>query len=196
MYYLSDDPTYLAGGLALLGLIFLIMLWATQQGKYLIYGGAALGLALLVVVIERVWVTDNERIEDTVYALAKAVEASDGEKAAEFLTPDCRLEPSTDTENMVVRYISNRFAGPVSRERLIDELSHVKFDYLKIVALRANAGKISGRGTAEFAALAMGTPGIMTPPAGMGWSLGLREVQPGVWKVSRITPGRLPNGGR
>ena len=36
----------------------------------------------------------------------------------------------------------------------------------------------------------------MTPPAGMGWSLGLREVQPGVWKVSRITPGRVANGGR
>jgi hypothetical protein len=196
MQFLSDDPTYLAGGLGLLGLIFLIMLRVTQQGKYLLYGGVALGLALLVFLIERVWVTDNERIEDTVYALAKAVEASDGEKAADYLTPDCRLEPSTDTENMMVRFVSNQFAGPVTRERLVQELPRYKFDFLKIVALRANAGKLSGRGTAEFAAVAMGTPGIATPPGGMGWSLGMREVQPGVWKVARITPGRVPNGGR
>ena len=35
----------------------------TQQGKYLVWALTALGLAVAVVVIERMWVTDNERIE-------------------------------------------------------------------------------------------------------------------------------------
>ena len=69
--------------------------------------GRPSGSRMVVVLIERVWVTDNERIEDTVYALAKAVEASDGERAADYLTPDCLLEPSTDTENVMVR-VSNQ----------------------------------------------------------------------------------------
>jgi hypothetical protein len=37
----------------------------------------------------------------------------------------------------------------------------------------------------------MGTPTLVTPPSGMGWSFGLREVEPKVWKVTRISPGKL-----
>lgn len=67
MTYLSEDPTYLAGGLVLLAGAFFIALYSTQQGKYLIRGAVALGLALVVVVIEWLWVTDTERIEQLVY---------------------------------------------------------------------------------------------------------------------------------
>ena len=73
MEILSDDPTYLAGGLGLLAGVFLIALRLTQQGKYLVWAAVSLALALVVVGVERVWVTDNERIEETVYGLGRAV---------------------------------------------------------------------------------------------------------------------------
>src|SRR4051794_38073107 len=95
MYYLAEDPTYLAGGLGLLAAAFLVALRVTQQGKYLIWAGVAGGLALAALAVEKAWVTDNERIEDTVYGLADAVRASDGDRLASYLTPDCRVELGT-----------------------------------------------------------------------------------------------------
>ena len=41
MEFLSEDATYLAGGLATVGAIFLVLLRVTQQGKYLIWASAA-----------------------------------------------------------------------------------------------------------------------------------------------------------
>ena len=81
MYYLSEDPWPLAGFLGLVGLGFLVPLWLTQQGKYLIRALVAFGLALLVIGIERVWVTDNERIEAVVSELASGVANRDADRA-------------------------------------------------------------------------------------------------------------------
>jgi len=197
MEYVTEDPTYLAAGLGALALIFLVMLKVTQQGKYLIYAGVALVVLALLLGFERLWVTNNERVEDTVYALARAV--SNGEagtnEAAGYLTPDCVLEASPDRGDPLVRFVSGRLAGPLPPERLRQALPNYKFDYLRITRMRANAGTLSGLGTAEFIVHAMGQQNepfatFATPPAGMGWSFGLREVSPGVWKVARITPGR------
>ena len=37
MEFLSEDATYLAGGLGLLGLVFLIALRVTQRGRFLVW---------------------------------------------------------------------------------------------------------------------------------------------------------------
>ena len=79
MTNLSEDPTYLAGGLLLLAGVFLVALNITQQGKYLVRAGIMLGLAFVVVAVEWFWVTDNERIEQVVYALRQAVLHSDAD---------------------------------------------------------------------------------------------------------------------
>jgi hypothetical protein len=195
MEYVTEDPTYLAAGLGVLALIFLVMLKVTQQGKYLLYAGAVLGVLVFLLAVERMWVTDNERIEDVVYGLAKAVGESDGDKAAEFLAEDCMMEPSGDRSDLLMRAVSSRFAGPLPPQRLREALPNFKFDYLRITRLQAHAGALSGMGTAEFAVHTMGQQTepfatYATPPAGMGWSFGLREVSPHVWKVVRISPGR------
>src|ERR1700747_282407 len=88
MTFLSEDPTYLAGGLGVFAGGFLIALRVTQQGKYLIWGLASLGLAMTVLLVERFWITDNERIERVVYDLRRAVMASDAEAVLTHLTPD------------------------------------------------------------------------------------------------------------
>ena len=73
MTYLSEDPTYLTGSLLLLAGVFLIALRVTQQGKYLIATAMSLVFALVVVIVEWMWVTDNERIEKVVYDVRAAV---------------------------------------------------------------------------------------------------------------------------
>ena len=45
MTYLSEDPTYLVGGLLLFAGASAIALKVTQQGKYLLYAGIAVARA-------------------------------------------------------------------------------------------------------------------------------------------------------
>lgn len=187
MEFLSEDPTYLAGALGLLGFGFLIALKLTQQGKYLLRAGIALALALVVVGVERVWVTDNERIEHTLYALSQAVAASDADAALELLTPDAEVK-----SNLMSR------SGPETRAMLRSLLSNAKFDFLRIHHVQTNAGEQSRRGTAEFIVMAGGS--YQTPYSRLNfgthnssWSLGLKETEPGLWKVCRITPVRVPD---
>ncbi|MGE3821330.1 MAG: hypothetical protein AB7I30_18110 [Isosphaeraceae bacterium] len=188
MELLSEDPRYLAGGLGLLALAYLIALKLTQQGKYLIWAGAALGLALLVVTIERLWVTDQERIERTVYDLAAAVAAGDPDQALTFLADD-------------VRYARGDVTLPTdaTRAQVRDLIENTRFDFLTLNRFVANAGAQSRRGKAEFRVFCGGSIQRGSYRYNFGsthssWSLGLREVGPGVWKVNRITPVETPRG--
>lgn len=186
MEFLSDDPTYVAGGLGLVAAALLIATKLTQQGKYLIGAGVALALALAVVGVERVWVTDNERVEATVYALGRAVAARDVPGVLELLTPD-------------VQYVSrgNTTPSPATRRMIEQLVRDSEFDFLHVSHLKASAGGQSRRGQAEFLVRCSGS--IHTSygtqnfaATNTTWSLGLRETSPGVWKVNRITPVSLP----
>jgi hypothetical protein len=188
MEFLSEDPTYLAGTLGILGGAFLILLRLTQQGKYIVWAVTALALALLVLVIERLWVTDNERLERVVYSLARGVETANVPTVFANLAPD-------------VQYVarSGSLAPPETRRLIEGAVANARFDFLRITQLRVNAGGQSRRGTAEFQVIASGS--VEGPfntlnfgTANSSWSLGFRETSPKVWKVSRITPVRLPSG--
>ena len=188
MEFLSEDPTYLAGGLAVLAGAFLIALKITQQGKFLVWAVAALGAALMVLLVEWLWVTDNERIEQTVYGLARAVAASDVPRTMTYLDGD-------------VRYVRGTLSMPASltRKMIEDRVANARFDFLRVSHLRANAGGQSRRGTAEFRILCSGSIDWAGNALNFGstnsaWSLGLRETSPGVWKVNRITPVEVPRG--
>jgi hypothetical protein len=187
MGWLSDDPTYLAGGLVLLGLALLIAMRITQQGRYLVWALSALALAASVVVIEHFWVTDDERIERVVYDLRDAVLASDAEGVLRHLTPDVEF----------VRE-GNASSGGVTQAFIRSFLPTVKFDFLRISHLRTQAYRRSRRGSAEFRVIAGGsmqTSSMVTYNFGTAdsdWSLGFEETSPRVWKVNRITPTRAP----
>ena len=189
MTYLSEDPTFLAGGLLLLAASFGLALKATQQGKYLVRALIALGLAASVVVIEWMWVTDNERIEQTVYDLRQAALNSDVDGLLSHMAPDVRfLRGDTSLE-------------PEATRALIQgNLSNTRFEFLRISNLQTSVGEQSRRGTAEFRVFAKGSLNTSVAPMDIGtfnsiWSLGFQETQPHVWKVNRITPVQLPSGG-
>lgn len=188
MEFLSEDATYLAGGLGILAAVFLIALKVTQQGKFLIWALSALGGAALVLVVEQLWVTDNERVERVVYELRDAVAASDPPRVFAQLTPD-------------VEFIQNgqAISGEMTRNYIKLHLSATRFDFVRVTRLETNAGRQSRRGSAVFRILASGS--YQQPVAeitynfgttNLDFALSLRETEPGVWKVDRITLTRAP----
>jgi ketosteroid isomerase-like protein len=188
MTFLSEDPTYVAGALGVLAGAFLIALRVTQQGKYLIWALSSLGLAMTVLLVERFWVTDNERIERVVYDLRRAVMTSDAEAVLKHLTPD-------------VQYVQHGTAlpGEATRGLIRNNLSNATFDFVYIRELQTSAGRQTRRGKAEFRIYAKGR--LHTPlqdynvgTADSTWSLGFQETAPGIWKVNRITPVSVPEG--
>ena len=186
MEFLTEDPTYLMGGLGLLAVVFLIALKVTQQGKFLIWAGGVLGLAVLALAIDWLWVTDTERIEQVVYDLKGAVARSDANGVIAHLAPEAQFA----REEMVV-------SGEPMRAYVRSNLEKVKFEILRITKLRATAMRQARRGTADFRIVASGT--YQTPivtynfgATNLDWSLGFRETAPGVWKVERISLTRAP----
>ncbi len=186
MTYLSEDPTYLAGGLVLLAGAFFIALYSTQQGKYLIRGAVALGLALVVVVIEWLWVTDTERIEQLVYDIRSAVLKSDAEAVLAHLAPN-------------VQYVhgDTALSNDLTRAMIRDTVSHARFDFIRIGNMQISVAQQARRGNAEFRVFARGTMGSSPAAAASGtavstWSLGFQETEPHVWKVNRISPVSVP----
>ncbi len=188
MSYFTEDPTVLAGVFLVLAGAFLIALRVTQQGKYLVYAGASLGLALVVVVVEWLWVTDNERIEQVVYDLRRAVLESDVDGVLAHMSPH-------------VQYLRGDFtlSEEETRSLIRSNLSNSHFDFVRITGLQTSAGSQARRGSAEFRVFARGSlnTALMTVEGGSAttdWSLGFQETGPGIWKVCRITPIRLPYG--
>lgn len=188
MTWLSEDPTYLAGALALAAMACLMALRVTQQGKYLVWALGMLGMALAVVVVEQLWVTDNERIERVVYDLKNAVLISDAEGVLKHLTPD-------------VQFVNDGtyLPGETTQALIRNNLANATFDLISIRELQTSAGRQTRRGKAEFRLLAKGTlKGSMANynigTANSTWSLGFQETGPGVWKVNRITPVLIPEG--
>lgn len=195
MAMLSEDPTYLAGGLGMLAIVFLVALRVTQQGKFLVWAMVAGGIALLVLGIEWIWVTDNERIEAVVYDLRRAVEASDANGVIKHLTPDVQYEPGR-----AGRYLQGpTLRGPLVVAMITSTLSVTHFDFVRISGLVTHAGAQTRRGTADFQVIAGGSTQssgftMNFGTTGSTWSLGFRETKPNVWQVERISPVQLPDG--
>jgi len=184
---ISEDPTYVAGGLFLLAIVFLVALKSTQQGKYLVRAGVAVGLALVVVMIEWFWVTDNERIEQVVYDLRRAVLSSDVDRVLSNMAPN-------------VQYLQGDTAlsEDTTRALIRENLSRARFESVWIGDLQISSGQQSRRGKAEFRVFTRGQldslRGLEAGTAVTTWSLGFQETTPGVWKVNRISPVSIPRG--
>ena len=186
MTYLSEDPTVLAGVFLLLAGAFAVALRVTQQGKYLIRALVALGLAVLVVVVEWLWVTDNERIEQVVYDLRQSVLNADVEGVLAHLAP-----------NVLYTLGDTALDGEGTRALIRANLSDAQFELIRISGLQTAAGQQTRRGTAQFRVVAKGSlhtslAQVNIYTANSAWSLGFQETEPGIWKVNRITPVDLP----
>jgi hypothetical protein len=188
MTYLSEDPTYLAGGFLLLGAACVIALKTTQQGRYLVGAATALVLAFLVVAVEWMWVTDNERIEKVVYEVRAAVLESNVDGVLAHLAP-----------NVMYQQGDTALTSDATRELIRANVSNVHLEFARITELRTSVGEQTRRGIAEFRVFTRGGLKISSHisdgmTAMTAWSLGFQETEPGIWKINRITPVSMPSG--
>lgn len=188
MAILSEDPSFLLTVLVLVAGAFLIALKVTQQARYLFWALGTLGLAVILLLVESVWVTDNERIEQVVDDLRRAVLASDAEGVLAHLTADVEYGQGGS-------YLS----GDTTRELIRANLAHATFDFVHVNGLQVSAGSKTRRGKAEFHVYAKGTLRMSLGSYNVGtanstWSLGFEETATGTWKVNRITPVSVPEG--
>ena len=186
MYYLAEDPSYVLAALGLVAVGLLVALKVTQQGKFLIWAVIVAAVALGVFGVERYLVTDAERIEAVVYDLANATEASDVDRIKSHLDERVTFGVSGQTTD-----------GSFLLRMVFPLLRQTHFDFVRVGRLTTSAGGQSRRGSAEFAVTATGVfddAGAQVPLGSIGteWSMGFREVSPGVWKVNRITALKLP----
>jgi ketosteroid isomerase-like protein len=188
MTFLSEDPSWLLVALVLATGAFLVALKVTQRAKYLFWAFGTLGLAGTLMLIDRLWVTDAERIEQVVADLRRAVLASDVEGVLKHLTSDVEYGQGGT-------YLS----AEATKELIRSNLANATFDFVHIAGLQTSAGETTRRGKAEFQVYAKGTLRMQAGSYNVGtanstWSLGFQETAPGTWKVNRITPVSIPEG--
>jgi hypothetical protein len=193
-HYLSEDPWPLVTLLGVVALGFLVAAWLTQQGKHVVFAGITLSLALVVIGIEQLWVTDNERIERIVYDLGRAAQSSNSDQVISYLAPEAAISTGDDLRSRQF----GRFSRVLTVQGIREALRRIRFDFVNISNLTVHAGSLSRQGTAEFQSKAVGSYDasvgeVRFPLTVINWSLGFRETSPGVWKVTRITPINPPS---
>src|SRR5262245_44627022 len=89
-HYLGEDVWPLIGLLALIALGLGIAIVATGRGRFLIGIIALACLAVLLLVIERLWVTDKERVDGIISEMAQSAVREDSAAIVRHLSPHCR----------------------------------------------------------------------------------------------------------
>jgi hypothetical protein len=169
---LAEDVWRILWVIGLAELTLAIALVVTRRGKYLMAMGAVATAGLLLVIIERLWVTDRERIEQIVADMAVAVEHEDAAALVRHLGPNCRF-------------------GQLGRgeiEQLAQTaLRQVQFDQIHLTQRRVDVYRIRRQARVQFVALsegsASGTPINRYPT---GWVLLFDQTNAGTWQVSKI----------
>jgi hypothetical protein len=186
--FFAEDSIYLAGFFILVAATCLIQLKVTQDGRYLLWALGALGMAALTYTVERLWVTDTERIKQVVYDLRKAVAYNSVQGVLDNLTTD-------------VEFVQGATGLPsdLTRELIRVNLANATFDLISVQDMQISVGRQTRRGKAEFRLYAKGTLKTSRGTCEIGassstWSLGFQETGPGHWKVNRITPISVPGG--
>ena len=186
--------------LATLGaaVVCLALLLATQNGRHLVRGLVAVGLAGVLLLVDWAWTTDREKIAAAVSNAAAAVKRNDIAGIRGLLAPGAVYMPNGSMGTSGVE-----FQSPLGNTLLRQALDEVKFDFLSVRKLEVSAGRQTRRGKADFEVLCSGTwnpsvggSAINFPPTTSAWSFGLQKQKDGRWLVDRITPTQMPGGAR
>jgi hypothetical protein len=181
MGWISEDPWPLAGTLLVLAAMAVVLARLTQRGRFLQAAGLLAVLGLLVIGVERLWVTDRERVEATLYAVRDAAVRSDFPALEAHLAPDFEMP--------------GPLPGAITKAYIKGRLAQYKFEWIALSNVQiSEPGRQTRQSTAEFTARGTweetspgGSPNFdATPPRGVRFSFGFREVEPKVWKVTRI----------
>jgi hypothetical protein len=87
MSWLFEDSSFALVATAIFAIGLFIAFLKTGRGLYLVWLGGVGLIALSLILVERYVVTDRERIEETLYGAAEALEADDVEAVLDNLSP-------------------------------------------------------------------------------------------------------------
>jgi ketosteroid isomerase-like protein len=198
MRWLSEDPWTAVGVLVVVAIVLLGLLKLRQEGRFLIAALAVLGLAGLVLVVERAWVTEAERVEAVVYELAAATRRSDAAGALALVTPDVVVTDGNGTSGGPVAAGGANPARALIEARLGDTI----FDFFNASHVRVTVAPDQATASAEMRVYLAGSIdyqgtriNFATDGNGSDWRLDFRKVGD-AWRVEKIAAVRLPRGWR
>ena len=129
MELLLEDPTYLAGGLGILGVAFLIAVRVTQQGRYLIWALIALALAGAAA-RDRAFLGHRRRADRARGLRPPGCGEGFGRRAAAVPPdPGRRVRPAG----------AHASSGEATRDYIRSTLTNTTFDFVRISHLKAKA---------------------------------------------------------
>ena len=171
-HLLAENVWPLIWLLALVALILVIATFATGRGKYLTWVWALAVLALVLLAVEWLWVTDRERVEMIVDSLAQAVRMEDSAEIERFLSPECR-------------YGNMDRAGI---RRLADSIfDTIEIDKLTISGRKTQVFPLRKEATSEFLAVVRGRQSnVEFSPYPTRWILTFAQNSSGDWEVIDI----------
>ena len=188
MHYIVEDPWPLGLALGGFAVLCLLALWLTGRGRFLIWAGVAGGLIAVLIGVDALWVTVDERIEAVVLDLARAAGRGNSEAVLDLLTDDVILsqgsvpviEPAPDSDTPIDGQLAR---GKAAREAIAATLQDTSFDFIHVGNLQPHAEPERRVGVADFRIYTSGSI-----PRHI--QLQLRDRRPGLRLVARLPRGR------
>lgn len=112
MSWLFEDPTMIIVAGVIIEAVLAAALFVTGRGKLLLYMAGVLAVTGGLVLVERLVVTDRERIEAVIDDLADAIETNDGDRVVAHISPANR-SLRTEAKSRMKR-------GNIQEVRLVD----------------------------------------------------------------------------
>ena len=158
--------------IALAELILLIAVVGLGRGKLLVWMGVLAFVAVFLVLLEWLLVTDRERVDGIVDQVAQAVRREDIEGVLEHLAPECRFG-SHNREGI------RHMAAAVLRE--------VEIERVTLSDRKTQVFPERGEATTQFLAVARGRQSTVEfGPYAARWTLTLNQGPAGQWQIVNI----------
>src|SRR5262245_32335453 len=171
-HYVGEDVWPLIGLFAVIALGFGIAMVATGRGRFLI-GIIALGcLAVSLLVIERLWVTDKERVDGIINEMAQSALREDSAAIVRHLSLQCRYG------NLDRSGIERLAAATFAR---------VALDKVSVSSRKTEVFPMRGEARVDFLAVVRGRQNnVEFSPYPTRWIFTLVQNQHGAWEVEEI----------
>jgi hypothetical protein len=168
----AEDVWPLIWVIALVELLLVIAMVGTGRGRLLIWIAALPVLAVALLGVEWLWVTDRERVDGIIDQIAEAVRHEDAESLVQHLAPRCRYGGM------------NRDGIQRTAASLFQTL---EIDSLKLSSRKTQMFRLRKEATAEFLAVIRGKQSnVDFSPYPTRWVLTFNQDTNGRWQVAEI----------
>jgi hypothetical protein len=171
-HYVGEDVWPLIGLLAVIALGLGIAMVGTGRGRFLIGIIALACLAVSLLVIERLWVTDKERVDGIINEMAQSALREDSAAIVRHLSPQCRY--GNLDRSGIERLAAATFA-------------QVALDKVSVSSRKTEVFPMRGEARVDFLAVVRGRQNnVEFSPYPTRWIFTFVQNQQGAWEVEEI----------